>query len=273
MSRQLNELIVAQGGVRIPASAAAGKLAQSDASGNVSWATVASLQGTSSSTFAAGNDSRLSDARTPTAHASTHQPSGSDAMAVDAAAGTGSLRTIGKTALKAADGADTEYAFSSWRVIVDKLYTGFAAGTVAGTYLPYGGGHVILGGANSSAGMFYLDPADYASGTRTAKIRVRGTAVTNTVAPVANFTIGLYPISTFGGGSNLWPTITALGTATVTVAFNGGSNLAASTAYHAESTATTCPAAGYYVLAIVNSATTAANSIEVFTHRLEFQQV
>lgn len=37
MSKQVNELIVAQGGVRIPASATAGKQAQSDAAGNISW--------------------------------------------------------------------------------------------------------------------------------------------------------------------------------------------------------------------------------------------
>lgn len=39
-------------------------------------------------------------------HASRHQPAGADAMAVDAAAGTGSLRTIGTTALSAAAGND-----------------------------------------------------------------------------------------------------------------------------------------------------------------------
>lgn len=63
--------------------------------------------GTSASTAAAGNDSRLSDSRTPLAHASTHQPGGSDAMAVDAAAATGSLRTIGTGALQAAAGNDS----------------------------------------------------------------------------------------------------------------------------------------------------------------------
>jgi hypothetical protein len=53
-----------------------------------------------------GNDSRLSNARTPTSHATSHQPGGGDAMAVDAAAGTGSLRTIGTGALTAAAGND-----------------------------------------------------------------------------------------------------------------------------------------------------------------------
>src|SRR4051812_47772892 len=44
--------------------------------------------GTGAQQATAGNDSRLSDARTPTAHATTHQPGGTDAMAVDAAAAT-----------------------------------------------------------------------------------------------------------------------------------------------------------------------------------------
>lgn len=40
------------------------------------------------------------------AHAASHQPGGADAMAVDAAAGTGSLRTLGTGAQQACAGAD-----------------------------------------------------------------------------------------------------------------------------------------------------------------------
>lgn len=42
-------------------------------------------------------------------HAATHQPGGSDAMAVDAAAATGSLRTLGAGALQAASGTDARF--------------------------------------------------------------------------------------------------------------------------------------------------------------------
>lgn len=63
--------------------------------------------GTSAGTIAAGDDSRLSDARSPTAHKTTHEPGGGDAMTVDAAAGTGSLRTIGTGALQATAGNDS----------------------------------------------------------------------------------------------------------------------------------------------------------------------
>jgi hypothetical protein len=41
--------------------------------------------GTTAGTFAQGNDSRLSDARTPTAHAASHLPGGSDALTTGAA--------------------------------------------------------------------------------------------------------------------------------------------------------------------------------------------
>lgn len=64
------------------------------------------VYGTGSNTACQGNDSRLSDSRTPTAHATSHQPGGSDAMAVDAAAATGSLRTLGTSATSACAGND-----------------------------------------------------------------------------------------------------------------------------------------------------------------------
>jgi hypothetical protein len=53
-----------------------------------------------------GDDAAYADARTPTAHHTSHEPGGSDAMAVDAATGTGSLRTLGTGAQQAASGAD-----------------------------------------------------------------------------------------------------------------------------------------------------------------------
>lgn len=62
--------------------------------------------GTGATDACAGNDGRLSDARTPTAHKTSHEPGGSDALTVDAAAVTGSLRTIGTGALQACAGND-----------------------------------------------------------------------------------------------------------------------------------------------------------------------
>lgn len=65
--------------------------------------------GATGTTAVAGNDARLTNARTPTAHAATHQPGGTDAMAVDAAAATGSLRTLGAGAAQAAPGNDARF--------------------------------------------------------------------------------------------------------------------------------------------------------------------
>lgn len=69
--------------------------------------TIGVTLGTSGTSAAAGNDARLSDARTPTAHASSHNSGGSDALAIDAAAGTGSLRTLGTSSTSAAAGNDS----------------------------------------------------------------------------------------------------------------------------------------------------------------------
>lgn len=93
--------------------------------------------GTTASTAAAGNDSRLTDARTPVAHASSHQPGGSDAMAVDAVAATGSLRTLGTGAQQAAAGTDSRFTdartptahATSHQTGSDKIATGTPDGT------------------------------------------------------------------------------------------------------------------------------------------------
>ena len=63
--------------------------------------------GTGAQQAAAGNDTRLSDARAPTAHKTTHEPGGSDALTVDAAVGVGSLRTLGAAAQQAMPGNRT----------------------------------------------------------------------------------------------------------------------------------------------------------------------
>lgn len=63
--------------------------------------------GTTGVTVPFGNDARFSDARTPLAHAASHNAGGSDALAIDAAAGVGSFRTLGTSALQAAAGNDS----------------------------------------------------------------------------------------------------------------------------------------------------------------------
>jgi hypothetical protein len=72
--------------------------------------------GTLSNQACVGNDSRLSDDRTPLPHASTHEPEGDDAMTVDAAPYTGSLRTLGTLSNQAAAGDDARFKW--WLVPV-----------------------------------------------------------------------------------------------------------------------------------------------------------
>ena len=113
--------------------------------------------GTSASTVCEGNDSRLSDARTPTSHATSHEPGGGDAMAVDAAAATGSLRTLGTGAQQACAGNDsrlsdartpTSHASSHQNGGADEVATATpaanaipkagAGGDLDGGWMPYG---------------------------------------------------------------------------------------------------------------------------------------
>jgi hypothetical protein len=100
-----HDIVTAAAGATTPGDAAAegtaNSLARSDHQHSLA------NFGTGAGTFCEGNDSRLSDARTPTSHASTHEPGGGDAMTVDAAAATGSLRTLGTGAAQACAGNDS----------------------------------------------------------------------------------------------------------------------------------------------------------------------
>lgn len=107
-----------QVGTATPAAAA---IPKADGSGKLdSWVTAdaaaatASLRklGTGATEACAGNDSRLSNARTPTAHASSHNAGGGDALAIDSEAGTGSLRTLGTAATAACAGNDSRLSNS-----------------------------------------------------------------------------------------------------------------------------------------------------------------
>jgi hypothetical protein len=62
--------------------------------------------------YVTDGDSRNTNSRVPTAHATTHQPGGTDAMAADAAAGTASLRSLGATSVKACAGNDSRLSDS-----------------------------------------------------------------------------------------------------------------------------------------------------------------
>lgn len=96
-------------------------------------------------------DASVTNARTPTAHHATHEPGGTDAMAVDAVAATGSLRTLGTGAAQAAAGNDsrlsdartpTAHTHPAADIVSGVLATGrLGSGTpAAGTYVDGGTG-------------------------------------------------------------------------------------------------------------------------------------
>ncbi len=57
--------------------------------------------------YVTNDDSRNTNARAPTTHASSHNAGGGDALAIDAVAATGSLRTLGTAATAACAGNDS----------------------------------------------------------------------------------------------------------------------------------------------------------------------
>lgn len=92
--------------VKASEKAAANGVATLDSSSKVVQGPASSLFGSGAGTICEGTDSRLSNARTPTSHASSHNAGGGDTLAIDSAGGTGSLRTLGTAATAACAGND-----------------------------------------------------------------------------------------------------------------------------------------------------------------------
>jgi hypothetical protein len=105
------------------------------------------------------------DGKAPAAHASTHQPGGSDAMAVDAAAAVGSLRTLGAGANQAAAGNDTRLRprFAAYKQFEGPITVNTPGGSTSGDpvtipdtgdYLWHFNGMIFASTANQ---LVYLD--------------------------------------------------------------------------------------------------------------------
>jgi hypothetical protein len=89
--------------------------------------TIGVAYGTTGTTVCVGNDSRLSDARTPVAHKTSHEPGGADALAIDSAAATGSLRTLGTSATSACAGNDSRLSDARTPVAHNQAWTTITA--------------------------------------------------------------------------------------------------------------------------------------------------
>lgn len=173
---------------------------------------------------------------------------------------------------------DYEAAFSSYKIYrrVDGVSGGASSTFAAGTYMFVGssGGVVLSAGAASAlaSSAFYLDPADVAAAPRTAKLRLGAGVIVNGTAPATTMTFGLYPVATFGGASPNMPTVATLGTV-VAGSTVGFASPAASSSGQVNSGDFTYPSAGYYVIGIVNSGTSTANSVMAFSATLQYRQV
>ena len=90
------------------------------------------------------NDSRMTNARTPTAHKTSHEPGGGDALTgltdasiaaanKDGAAGTASMRTLGTGAQQAAPGNDSRFTTAASETVAGHVEFATSAETITGT--------------------------------------------------------------------------------------------------------------------------------------------
>ena len=142
-----------------------------------------------------------------------------------------------------------------WRTILTGgRYRVAAAAAVATRGLGYDS-NAALGIQNTFVpGILRLDPGDYTQPGLTTKLRILATLATNAAAPVATFAVGLYPVTgTAGASGGITYTIGAATASTSFVAPAANSLLSGSQIFD-------LPAAGFYLLAVSNSAITAASS-------------
>lgn len=127
----------------------------------------------------------------------------------------------------------------------------------AGTFVILANAGVLAANAAAGYSVFYLDPAEYATGALATKYNLDCTVLVNATAPTVNFTAGLYPVTAVAGAaatlSITLGTVTSGSTALFTTP--GATSL-----NHVNSTDFTAPAAGYFAIGCVVSGAAAANS-------------
>jgi hypothetical protein len=163
-------------------------------------------------------------------------------------------------------------AFTTYKRLVPRAVQHLNSATVAGTYLlnqsPFQAGST----ATTTDFVTYLDPAIYNANARTTKLALRLVVFTNAVAPAVNYTLGLYPVATWGGASSASPFVATLGavvagsTAVVNTPPAAGPSTTIGTDFN-------FPAAGYYVLAVQTSGTSTAGAVVHLLGQLEMRQV
>lgn len=162
-----------------------------------------------------------------------------------------------------------EPAFSVFRPIIERKSVSLA-GPGSGTYALVDCATALSAGGAYANSAFYFDPARWTAGSRTTKLQVAGHVTPNTVNPGVNFTFGLYPVGSTGGGTSAAPTIASFGTvvsgsqAAITTPTGQAQNV---------SGAFTAPASGYYFLGVLLSGNASAQSVMAYRCELQVQQV
>ena len=170
---------------------------------------------------------------------------------------------------------NVEPAFSTYKPVV-RARTQWAS-VAANTFLLQTAETLqnIVAGAQAASvhdHQFYLDPADFAAGSRVTKLRLGLTVTPNNIGTGANFTVGLYPVASYGGLSGTNATVSTLGSVVAgSQALLTSPGAAAAT--RGVSGDFTCPTAGQYVLAVVTSGTGNANSLASLVAALDMRQV
>lgn len=220
----------------------------------------------------------------PVLHKDRHEPGGADALTaltdanfaaanLDGAAGTYSLRRTGKTAGRAADGADTEYAFSAWKDFGPTYLDSIPSARAAGDYILYTQGGVLKNTAASAFGVRYFDPTDYGAGSsRTTKVRLRFNYQVGGTGPGnITITLALYPVATWTtAATTARAGVATLGTVVCSASVT---NPAANTQDHIESGEVNFPTAGKYVVVETLSANNATNATMEVGVQLQYRQV
>lgn len=224
--------------------------AAATASGDYCGAAHGSLTTTAHGGLVAPSDSRLSDARTPTAH--SHAP----------ADVTGTAVVTGDARLTDARTPTTHaHADGTYRTLLT-THGSHVAGKVAGKYMLGQGDPCAVSGTGTlyPVAVVPIYAADYPTANGVAaKLRIRAVVAVNNTAPTGAFTVGLYPV-TSGAGAAALKIYTAgtlvTGSACATVTTPAGSSMAS-----VVSSDFALPADGLYVLAVVTTATVATASL------------
>jgi hypothetical protein len=163
------------------------------------------------------------------------------------------------TSAKLASSVDPTGAFSTYRTYWRGTWPGAAAAS-ANNYALTPDQGIALPAVTSARALFYIDPADFNNAGRTAYMRLEMDVYVNAVAPgVVSYTAGLYSLSSISGASGSAPAANVgaviAGTSTAAV-----SSPAANSSTHVVGTDFAVPTAGFYLVAIAQSAGAAAGS-------------